>query len=209
MLDRRGIAHACRNRGLFRVRRVGQQLVGIGAVVIDLGRVGGQLLVVGHGDDRQGPGHASCRYRDTIPALSVTSGSWIGLGLEIGLGSALVPLAHAHQQVLAIGRHGDRGRIPARGDESLDWLRLALAMSTTATQLLSALATYSVLPSGATARASGVLPSGARGNRAVMIVSVTMPRLRVDHGDAIGRRAGHEDAIVLGMNAIWFGCSPT
>jgi hypothetical protein len=32
------------------------------------------------------------------------------------------------------------------------------------TQLLSALATYSILPSGASARASGVLPSGARGN---------------------------------------------
>ena len=49
-------------------------------------------------------------------------------------------------------------------------------MSMTATQLLSALATYSVLPSGDTARASGVLPSGARGNSAVMMVSVTTPR---------------------------------
>ena len=62
------------------------------------------------------------------------------------------------------------------GMKPLTWLRLGAAMSITATQLLSALATKSVLPSGATARASGVLPSGAWGKRAVWIVSVTIPR---------------------------------
>ncbi len=47
------------------------------------------------------------------------------------------------------------------------WLLSLSRMSMTAMQLLSALATYSVLPSGATASASGVLPSGAFGNSAV------------------------------------------
>ena len=59
----------------------------------------------------------------------------------------------------------------------LTWLRPDAAMSMTATSLLSALATKSVLPSGATANASGVLPSGALGKSAVWIVSVTIPRL--------------------------------
>ncbi len=58
----------------------------------------------------------------------------------------------------------------------LTWLRPGAAMSMTATLLLSALATKSVLPSGATASASGVLPSGALGKSAVWIVSVTIPR---------------------------------
>src|SRR5829696_2077888 len=49
--------------------------------------------------------------------------------------------------------------------------------SMTATQLLSAFATNKVPPSGERARASGVLPSGAFGNRAVKIVSTTWPRL--------------------------------
>ena len=62
------------------------------------------------------------------------------------------------------------------GMNPLTWLRLGVAMSMTATSLLSALATKSVLPSGATASASGVLPSGALGKRAVWIVSVTIPR---------------------------------
>src|SRR5207248_5179126 len=62
------------------------------------------------------------------------------------------------------------------GMKPFTWLRLGTATSMTATQLLSAFATYSVVPSGERASASGVLPSGARGNRAVMIVSVMMPR---------------------------------
>ena len=48
-------------------------------------------------------------------------------------------------------------------------------MSMTAMQLLSALATNSVSPSGDTASASGVLPSGARGKSDVTIVSCTVP----------------------------------
>ena len=62
------------------------------------------------------------------------------------------------------------------GMKPLTWLRSRSAMSMTATQLLSALATKSVWPSGVTATASGVLPSGERGKRAVKIVSVTTPR---------------------------------
>src|SRR5205807_3680010 len=62
------------------------------------------------------------------------------------------------------------------GMKPFTWLRSRSAMSMTATQLLSALATKSVCPSGVTASASGVLPSGDRGNRAVKIVSVTTPR---------------------------------
>ena len=58
------------------------------------------------------------------------------------------------------------------GMKPLTWLFGGASMSITATQLLSALATYRVLPSGATASASGVLPSGACGKRAVWIVSV-------------------------------------
>ena len=53
------------------------------------------------------------------------------------------------------------------GMKPLTWLRLGVATSITAMLLLSALATKSVLPSGAMASASGVLPSGARGKRAV------------------------------------------
>src|SRR5262249_5927768 len=95
------------------------------------------------------------------------------------------------------------------GMKPLTWLWLGTAMSITATQLLSALATYNVLPSGARARASGVLPSGALGNREVRIVSVTAPRLvsmtetQLDEAQATNRRSSR------GWTASWLGCSPT
>src|SRR3990172_3172010 len=82
-------------------------------------------------------------------------------------------------------------------------------MSTTAMQLLSALATYSVFPSGETATASGVLPSGALGNNAVTIVSVTTPRwVSMTDTQLLDAQATNNRSS-LGWTAIWLGCSPT
>ena len=53
------------------------------------------------------------------------------------------------------------------GINPFTWLRLDWLMSITATQLLSALATNRVCPSGVMASASGVLPSGDFGNSGV------------------------------------------
>src|SRR5262249_31258190 len=57
------------------------------------------------------------------------------------------------------------GRNPRILDLPRSW------MSITATELLSALATYSVFPSGESASEFGVLPAGAFGPRAVLMTS--------------------------------------
>src|SRR4051794_21390202 len=80
--------------------------------------------------------------------------------------------------------------------------------SMTATQLLSALATYRVSPSGLRARASGVLPSGAFGNRAVEIVSTTCPRFVSMTLTALLDAQATNSRPSL-CRAIWLGCSPT
>src|SRR5215471_12426311 len=61
------------------------------------------------------------------------------------------------------------------GMKPFTWLFRGFSASMTAMQLLSALATKSVSPSGAMHSASGVLPSGDCGNSAVEIVSCTVP----------------------------------
>src|SRR5262245_33159638 len=80
--------------------------------------------------------------------------------------------------------------------------------SMTATQLLSALATYRVFPSGLRATASGVLPSGAFGKSDVTIVSVTCPRLvSMTLTQLLDAQATNSRPAL--WRAIWFGCSPT
>src|SRR5208337_480092 len=76
-------------------------------------------------------------------------------------------------------------------------LRDGVAMSITATQLLSALATKRVLPSDAMARASGVEPSGARGKEEGRVdrLGDDSPA-GVDHRDGVARRAGNEEPVI-------------
>src|SRR5262249_40462454 len=122
----------------------------------------------------------------------------------IGFGRVWFPLPTPIRIALPSGVTARAVGYQPVGMNPLTWDLFGLLISITATQLLSALATYRVWPSGATARASGVLPSGALGKSAVMIVSVTTPR-RVDRGDAVAGRAGDEDAVVLrvGGDLVW------
>ena len=75
----------------------------------------------------------------------------------------------------------------------------------TATLLLSALATKSVLPSGATASGVGRAPLGCRGKESRVDRLGDDPPARVDHRHAVARRAGDEDPVVAGMNGDLVG----
>src|SRR6185437_3119536 len=90
-------------------------------------------------------------------------------GFVNGLGFVWFPFPTPTSNCLPFGVTAtDVGYQPV-GMNPCTWLRSRAEISITAMQLLSALATKSVLPSGATARASGVLPSGAWGNSDVTI----------------------------------------
>src|SRR5262249_22509696 len=93
--------------------------------------------------------------------------SLAGLSFYSGLSLVWLPLPTPRRMFLPSGVTATAVGYQPVGMKPFTWLWPGVATSMTATQLLSALATYSVLPSGATATASGVLPSGARGKRAV------------------------------------------
>src|SRR5947209_19793897 len=127
----------------------------------------------------------------------------------IGFGRVWLPLPTPTSRFLPSGVTATAVGYHPVGMKPRTWLRSTLAMSMTATQLLSPLATKSVLPSGATATASGVLPSGALGKRAVMIVSVTTPRwLSMTDTQLLEAHATNSRSSP-GWLAIWLGWSPT
>ena len=128
---------------------------------------------------------------------------------SIGLGFVWLPLPTPISSVFPSGVTATAVGYQPVGMNPLTWLRPAAAMSITATQLLSALATKSVLPSGATISASGVLPSGALGNREVWIVSVTIPRRASMTDTQLLEAQATKTRSSCGWTAIWFGCSPT
>ena len=112
-------------------------------------------------------------------------------------------LAGAHVDLPAIGRDGQRRGIPAGGNEPEHTRLFAVASHrSTATLLLSALATYSRRPSGESASASGVDPTGALGSSDVRIVSMTAaPAITLtsfDPESATNRRPSFDQTISLG-----------
>src|SRR5262249_41023214 len=87
--------------------------------------------------------------------------------LRMGLAFVCSPLPTPTRSGLLSGVRATAVGYHPVGMKPTTWLLFGSRTSMTATQLLSALATYSILPSGATASAAGVLPSGAFGNSAV------------------------------------------
>src|SRR5262245_8309655 len=77
----------------------------------------------------------------------------------IGLADVASPLPTPTSRCLPLGVTATAVGYQPVGTNPFTTDRLGISTSTTATQLLSALATYRVLPSGAMASASGVLPS--------------------------------------------------
>jgi hypothetical protein len=83
------------------------------------------------------------------------------------------------------------------------------AKSTTATSLSPASATYSVFPSGATASASGLVPTGAFGYGARSIVSFTVPAaVSTTEIESLSVFATYRSR-VTGFTASALGCVPT
>src|SRR5881275_2189928 len=91
--------------------------------------------------------------------------------LKNGFGRVWFPFPTPTSSVLLSGVTATAVGYQPVGTNPLTTLSFCFSTSTTATQLLSAFATYSVFPSGATATASGVLPSGALGKRVVEMTS--------------------------------------
>ena len=91
------------------------------------------------------------------------------------------------------------------------WKRLSpgRVTSTTATSLLSALATSRVEPFGESARALGVEPAGARGESATLICSLVRPVARSTTATAFVLAQATKSRVASFDRAIAFGCSPT
>src|SRR5262245_18635921 len=127
----------------------------------------------------------------------------------IGLADVASPLPTPISKYLPSGVTATAVGYQPVGINPLTTDRFGISTSTTATQLLSALATYSVWPSGAMASASGVLPSGALGNRLVVTVSVTIPRRVSMTVTQLLDAQATKSRSSCGCVTIWFGCSPT
>src|SRR5262249_45775479 len=109
-----------RDDRLTRVRGGGQELVGVRAVTVDLGRVLLELGLVRHRHDRQRPGQrrANVRVLPTARVARLALGDWVRL--------RLIALADADEDVLAVGRDGQGGRIPAGRDVALHFALVPL-----------------------------------------------------------------------------------
>ena len=151
-------------------QRSALELVGrVGRVAPNLAGVSGHLGGVRARDEGD---RAAERVANIIEGLRRVRLARIGGGGR-GVGARSEAFAVGDEEGLVVGADRHRRRIPADRDEPFDHrhrlavaprlLRNALEMSTTITQLLSALATKSVWPSGETATPSGVLPSGDSG----------------------------------------------
>ena len=97
-------------------------------------------------DDRECPGERRADVGELNPPIAAfadraVSVSCFGRSSSGLFGLRHVPLADADEQLLVVGRDGQRRGIPAGGNEALDWLLRGSSISMTATQLLSALAT--------------------------------------------------------------------
>src|ERR1017187_972799 len=147
--------------------------------------------------------------RERRLATGLSSVFSLAFSASIGLALVWFPLPTPIKSCLPSGVMATAVGYQPVGMNPLTWLRWGVATSITAMQLLSALATNSVLPSGAMARASGVLPSGAIGKRAVWMVSVTIPRrVSMTETQLLDAQATKIRSSV-GEAAIWLGCSPT
>src|SRR5689334_15716549 len=105
-------------------------------------------------------------YGNRVLRLPGSSGSCLNaLSFSEPLGSGLarvwLPLPTPTSRLFPSGVTATAVGYQPVGMKPLSALLPGAATSMTATQLLSALATYSVAPSGDNASASGVLPSGA------------------------------------------------
>src|SRR5262245_14874965 len=150
-------------------------------------------------------------YGSSLRAAAFTSsGSFFSRSsfLNNGFGFDCNPLPTPTSRFLPSGVTATAVGYQPVGMNPLTADRRGASTSITATQLLSALATKSVSPSGERARASGVLPSGAFGKRAVEIVSTTWPRLvSMTLTQLLDAQATNSRLSLC--RAIWFGCSPT
>src|SRR5262245_3283645 len=100
------------------------------------------------------------------------------MGRLTRLGPMPLPLLLATMMRLPSGEVATKEGYQPVGRKPSGLLFPRSSTSITATELLSALATYSVLPSGDSARDTGVLPAGAFGPNAVLITSRRWPVLR-------------------------------
>src|SRR5205085_819372 len=128
-LDRRGIANFRGDRGLALGGSGGEELVGVGAVLIDLVGVLGELFLAGifvTGDinDRERAGERGADVGEGDFHVAAFTGrsaaGFIDAVVANAVGLRDVAFADADEQLFIVGRDGERRGIPARGDEAFD-----------------------------------------------------------------------------------------
>ena len=126
-----------------------------------------------------------------------------------GLGSDASPLPLSTRIRLPSGANSTPVGYQPVGMKPSTSLRPGVSTSTTATVLLSAFATSSVPPSGDSASAFGVLPTGAFGYSATEICSFAVPDARSTTHTALVFAQATNSRLPSAERSIAFGCPPT
>src|SRR5262249_17233888 len=129
---------------------------------------------------------------------------WSGQGfVELLLfgpvGAGLVSLANAHEQLLVIGRHSDRGRVPAGGNESFDLAVPRLFDVYDGDTVIVGVSDGQRLALGMKTNCVGSRSFGGVGEEGREDGFLRRSSAGIDHPHRIARSTGNEQAVVLGV----------